>query len=188
MGTDLLLTLQEVGLHPEKYAGHSFRIGAATTAAACGVQDFLMGRWESVTVYGRKQTYTHTSAIHTEYNNTQQRAINIRECSLIPFHKGMESLGELLTETERELLCGPSSSVQSQMRAVVEDVQTGQVIEYRTLGSEKGLMSCSSFVHVQRQVVLDILWLDAFFVCTRCAHTCSFSSEKLPVFFCVQSL
>ena len=43
--------LQEVGLHPEKYAGHSFRIGAATMAAACGVQDSLiktMGRWESI--------------------------------------------------------------------------------------------------------------------------------------------
>ena len=43
--------LQEAGLHPEKYAGHSFRIGAATTAAASGVQDSLiktMGRWESV--------------------------------------------------------------------------------------------------------------------------------------------
>ena len=40
--------LQEVGLHCEKYAGHSFRIGAV---AACGVQDSLiktMGRWESV--------------------------------------------------------------------------------------------------------------------------------------------
>ena len=43
--------LQEAGLHPEKYAGYSFWIGAATTAAASGVQDSLiktMGRWESV--------------------------------------------------------------------------------------------------------------------------------------------
>ena len=39
--------LQEAGLHPEKYAGHSFWIGAA----ASGMQDSLiktMGRWESV--------------------------------------------------------------------------------------------------------------------------------------------
>ena len=43
--------LQEVGLHPEKYAGQSFCIGTATTVAACGVQDSLIkttGRWESI--------------------------------------------------------------------------------------------------------------------------------------------
>ena len=38
------------GVDTSKYADHSFRIGAATTAAKLGIQDFLirtMGRWES---------------------------------------------------------------------------------------------------------------------------------------------
>ena len=43
--------LQRIGIDCEKYSGHSFRIGAATTAASRGVQDSLiktMGCWESV--------------------------------------------------------------------------------------------------------------------------------------------
>ncbi len=42
--------LESAGLNNRAYAGHSFRIGAATTAARCGISDAtikLLGRWES---------------------------------------------------------------------------------------------------------------------------------------------
>ena len=42
--------LASAGLKPGNYADHSFRIGAASTAARCGIQDSLiktLGRWES---------------------------------------------------------------------------------------------------------------------------------------------
>ena len=42
--------LASVGMDPTRYSGHSFRIGAATTAAAAGVEDAtikILGRWAS---------------------------------------------------------------------------------------------------------------------------------------------
>ena len=42
--------LQQCGVDPTNYNGHSFRIGAATTAAACGIEDATikkLGRWQS---------------------------------------------------------------------------------------------------------------------------------------------
>ena len=56
--TAIRTALAAAGINPSHYAGHSFRIGATTTAARQGVQDFLiktLGRWQSSanTVYIR---------------------------------------------------------------------------------------------------------------------------------------
>ena len=43
--------LQQAGIDQSKYCGHSFRIGAATTAAARGKEDSViktLGRWRSL--------------------------------------------------------------------------------------------------------------------------------------------
>ena len=43
--------LKKVGVDQSKYCTHSFRIGAATTAAARGIEDSViktLGRWESL--------------------------------------------------------------------------------------------------------------------------------------------
>ena len=56
--------LQKTGVNPTKYNGHSFRIGAATTAAAKGMEDSMiktLERWESYsipTIYSHSQGTT----------------------------------------------------------------------------------------------------------------------------------
>ena len=61
------LTLQLAGIDPSNYAGHSFRIGAATTAASKGISDSviqLLGRWKSDSFNRYNRTPTHSLA-HT---------------------------------------------------------------------------------------------------------------------------
>ena len=47
---ELRSAISHAGVDPSPYSGHSFRIGAATTAAAVGIQDNIikmLGRWQS---------------------------------------------------------------------------------------------------------------------------------------------
>ena len=46
----LCILLEKLGYDNSKFSGHSFRIGASTSAAACGVEDHFiqtLGRWSS---------------------------------------------------------------------------------------------------------------------------------------------
>ncbi len=51
--------LKSVGVDQSRYSGHSFRIGAATTAASVGVEDSaiqMLGRWKSTAYLSYIQT------------------------------------------------------------------------------------------------------------------------------------
>ena len=64
------MALRKAGLDPTRYAGHSLRIAAATTAAQRGIQDSLiktLGHWESTayTVYVRTSRETLSGVAKT---------------------------------------------------------------------------------------------------------------------------
>ena len=66
----LHVALQEAGIDDSRFSGHSFRIGAATTAVLQGVPDSLikmMGRWESAAyqLYIRTPRETLCGVSHT---------------------------------------------------------------------------------------------------------------------------
>ena len=66
--SEMRKALAAIGLHQETYAGHSFRIGAATTAAAAGLEDStiqLLGRWNSAAFLAYIRTPGIQLAAHT---------------------------------------------------------------------------------------------------------------------------
>ena len=67
--------LARSGLDQQKYAGHSFRSGAATTAAQCGLNDAtikLLGRWQSCAYLLYVKTPRHILAsLSSKLSNVQ---------------------------------------------------------------------------------------------------------------------
>ena len=68
--------LQKLGFQPTIYAGHSFRIGAATTAAATCLPDYLiksLGRW--------------SSECYIQYIHTPQKSLQAATLSMVQASK-----------------------------------------------------------------------------------------------------
>ena len=73
----LCSVLQELGFQAAIYAGHSFRIGAATTAAATGLPDYLikeLGRWSSE---------CYIRYIHTPWKSLQAATLSTAQASIV---------------------------------------------------------------------------------------------------------
>ena len=69
--------LQKLGFQPTIYAGHSFRIGAATTVAATGLPDYLikaLGRWSSE---------CYIQYIHTPRKSPQAATFSMAQASSV---------------------------------------------------------------------------------------------------------
>ena len=67
--SELRKALSSIRLNCDVYAGHSFRIGAATTAASRGLEDStmkLLGRWRS----DAYQSYIRLDSVMAQFSRT----------------------------------------------------------------------------------------------------------------------
>ena len=80
--------LDKVGVDQSAYCGHSFRIGAATTAAARGIEDSViktLGRWESLAYLQhvripRRQLVGYSSLLRARESSTPSKKQHPRLC------------------------------------------------------------------------------------------------------------
>ena len=90
---ELHAALRLRGIPPSQYKGHSFRIGAATTAARCGLEDSLiqmLGRWKSsayrtyIRIPQQELAATSAALLRNNYSPTQKILTNVYSRSVDP--------------------------------------------------------------------------------------------------------
>ena len=77
---ELRQSLQEMGINPSAYSGHSFRIGATTAAHAAGMEDStirMLGRWESDAVMMDSSGKSGSADTATKYLDMHKRVASI---------------------------------------------------------------------------------------------------------------
>ncbi len=75
--TQIRSTLRDLGLPQDDYAGHSFRIGAATSAAVAGIADSsiqTLGRWQSAAFLQYIRTPAEQLASFARIMSTHEQA------------------------------------------------------------------------------------------------------------------